>query len=264
MTAPVPALVLAGSRRAEQDAVARHAGVAHKCLAPVAGRPVLVRVLQALARTPLVGGVRVASDDPALRRIGSLLAPGERPAELTWVPPGVSPSETVATQFSETGPPLLVTTGDHALLSREILEAFLAGALRRKADLCVGLVPESVLRNALPESRRTFLRFRGEGYSGANLFLLMGPAASRVIAFWQRVERERKRPWRLVRAFGVLPLLVYLLRLATLDQMLRLASERLDARVAAVPLEIPEAAVDVDKPADLELADRLLRRRSGA
>ncbi|MGH6914095.1 MAG: spore coat biosynthesis protein F, partial [Geminicoccales bacterium] len=63
--APFTALVLAGSRGPD-DPVARARGVAHKCLAPVAGVPMLVRVALTLAACPSVGRIRVALEDPAL------------------------------------------------------------------------------------------------------------------------------------------------------------------------------------------------------
>ena len=65
--APFTALVLAGSRGPD-DPVARAAGVAHKCLAPVAGVPMAVRVVQALAASPGIDRIAVALEDPALAR----------------------------------------------------------------------------------------------------------------------------------------------------------------------------------------------------
>ena len=62
---PFTALVLAGSRGAG-DPVARAAGVAHKCLVPVAGVPMAVRVVETLAACPSVGRIALALEDPAL------------------------------------------------------------------------------------------------------------------------------------------------------------------------------------------------------
>ena len=74
-----------------------------------------------------------------------------------------------------------------------------------------------VIRATYPEAKRTYLRFADAAYSGANLYALLAPASRQAVAFWRRVERERKRPWRLVRAFGLRPLLSYLLGRLTLD-----------------------------------------------
>jgi CTP:molybdopterin cytidylyltransferase MocA len=157
--------------------------------------------------------------------------------------------------------PLLVTTGDHPLLTPEIVAQFCTAARRTGADLVAGLTPASAIRKAYPDAQRTYLRFRHERYSGANLFAVLQPEGRRAVAFWRRVEQERKRPWRLVRAFGWRPLLAYLLGRLTLDEALARASKVIGARIAAVVLPQPEAAIDVDKPADLLLAESILARR---
>ena len=118
-----------------------------------------------------------------------------------------------------------------------------------------------MIRKAYPDAQRTYLRFRDERYSGANLYALLGPDARRAVAFWRRVEQERKRPWRLVRAFGWRPLLAYLLGRLTLDDAMARASGIIGARIAAVVMPFAEAAIDVDKPADLALVETILARR---
>src|SRR3546814_15864200 len=75
-----------------------------------------------------------------------------------------------------------------------------------------GVTASAVLLARYPQSRRTYLTFRDERYSGSNLFILRGPAALRLPELWLRVEQQRKRPWRVAAVFGPLLLLGYLLR----------------------------------------------------
>jgi GTP:adenosylcobinamide-phosphate guanylyltransferase len=81
------------------------------------------------------------------------------------------------------------------------------------------------------------------------------------VRFWRGMERNRKKPWRLMAAAG-LPTLYRYLR-GRLD--LAAAFERLSvvsgARVRPVLLAQPEAAIDVDKPEDLALVERILAER---
>ncbi|MCE3250517.1 MAG: hypothetical protein K0R41_4342, partial [Geminicoccaceae bacterium] len=70
-------------------------------------------------------------------------------------------------------------------------------------------------------------------------------------------------PWRVVRAFGPGPLLAYLLGWLSLDAAMARASEVIGAKVAVVRLPFAEAAIDVDKPADLDLVEAILGRRAG-
>lgn len=256
------ALVLAGSRGPD-DPVARHAGVAHKCLAPVAGVPMVVRVVLALAASPSVGRIALALEEPAI--VGDL--PALRPllggGRLTTLATAATPSLSVLRALDALpGPlPLLVVTGDHALLSPEIVEHFCAAASATGAELAAGLTSAAVLLGAYPGTQRTFLRFRDDRYSGANLYAILTEPGRHAVVFWRRVEQERKRPWRLVRAFGWRSLLAYLLGRLTLDAAMERASRVIGARVAAVALPFAEAAIDVDKPADLELVERILARR---
>jgi len=64
-----------------------------------------------------------------------------------------------------------------------------------------------------------------------------------------------------VRAFAWRPLLAYLLGRVTLDDAMARASNIIGARIAAVVVPYAEAAIDVDKPADLALAETILARR---
>jgi GTP:adenosylcobinamide-phosphate guanylyltransferase len=261
--APFTALVLAGSRGPD-DPVASAAGVAHKCLVPVAGVPMAVRVVEALAASPAVGRIAVAVQDPALLDHLPALRPLVAAGRCTLLPTAATPSLSVRRALDELPDPLplLVTTGDHPLLTPEMIAHFCAAARATGADLAAGLTPASAITKAYPDARRTYLRFRGERYSGANLFAVLQPDGRRAVAFWRRVEQERKRPWRLVRGFGWRPLVLYLLGRLTLEDALARASRVIGARVAAVVMPQAEAAIDVDKPADLELVETILARKA--
>jgi GTP:adenosylcobinamide-phosphate guanylyltransferase len=252
------ALVLAGSR-GPGDPVARHCGVEHKCLAPVRGAPMLARVLDALAASSSTGRIFISLADP------TLLAMLPSAASCQALKSGATPSTSVLETLEAVSDalPLLVTTADHPLLSPAMIDSFCNAARASGADLVAGLTEASVIRAAYPDAQRTYLRFADAAYSGANMFALLTPPSRRAVVFWRRVEQERKRPWRLVRAFGLRPLLAYLFGRLTLDDAMARASEVIGARVAAVRLPFAEAAIDVDKPADLALVEAILSRSGG-
>lgn len=263
--APLVAVVLAGERPGEVDPVARAAGVAAKALVPVAGRPMVERVVDALAATPGIGPIRLVARPEA----GLLALPGLRAlaaaGRLGLDPPAASPAASVAAALEAAGgAPLLVTTADHPLLTAALVAEFLEGARASGADLALGLAPAAAVLELAPHTRRTWWRFADGCWSGANLFRLAGPGARPALAFWRRVEAERKRPWRIVRLLGPLDLLLYLTRSLTLAAAMARASRRLGCCVAAVPLGAGEAAIDVDKPEDLVLAEALLSRPAAA
>ncbi len=258
------ALVLAGSR-GPGDPVALHAGRSHKAEVPVAGVPMLVRVVRTLERAPAVGRIALCVGDRGLIDGLPELAQRVNAGTVALTPAGTTPSDSVrrALDAIDRPFPLLVTTADHPLLTVSMVEEFCAAAAQSDVDVAIGVAPTSAVRAAYPEAVRTYYRFAGEGYSGCNLFAFKRPAAVRAAEFWSAMERHRKRPWRLVAAIGPSTLLRYLLGRLTLDTALALLSRRMGATLGAVVLTSADAAIDVDKPADLELAETILKRRAG-
>lgn len=253
------ALVLAADRGAG-DPVSRAAGVAHKCLAPVAGKPMLERVVAALAASPRIGRIGISLRDTAVIGEVPALAPLIESGRLLPLQAAATPSRSVLRAAEDLGAPfpLLVTTADHALLTTEMVEHFCHESLARQAEVTAGLTASGVLLAGYPQSRRTYLKFRDERYSGSNLFALLSNEGMKAVEVWLRAEQQRKRPWRIAAVFGPRLLLGYLLRRYSLDEALAQVSRRIGIRVAAVKMPFAEAAIDVDKAEDLDLVRQIL------
>ena len=248
------ALLLAGERPGG-DPFAKAQGVAAKALIPVGGEPMVSRPLAALTGSRRVAQVLVMTQRP------ELIAP-VLPANSRWA---ILPSKgTIAETLLAFGDkpdtqwPLLVTTADHALLTTAMVNQFANEA--EDADLAIAVVTRSSFRKRFPDNRRTWIGFRGGRYTGANLFALGSPKALAAVRLWRGIEQDRKKGWRLLLALGW-PGLLGLLRFRTLDQTLSAMSARLGLAARVVRMDDPLAAIDVDKPEDLAVAERLLGRR---
>jgi len=254
------ALIMAGSRPGG-DPMARAAGVSHKCLLPVDGTPMIRRVVAALLAAPSVGRVMISIDAPDLLEE---FFSGPESDRIGLVQSAETPSLSALAAIEAAGgaAPMLITTADHPLLVPALIERFCREAEASGADIVAGLAPEDVIRTAFPESRRTYLRFRDGRFSGCNLFALLRTEGTKAIRLWRRVERDRKRPWRIAKAFGLTMLLGYLAGWLTLDAALARLSRLAGAKAGVVVLPVAEAAVDVDKPEDLVLVEAILRGRA--
>jgi 2-phospho-L-lactate guanylyltransferase (CobY/MobA/RfbA family) len=221
----------------------------------------LARVVSALRATQRVGPIVVSIDDPDVLEGVPELASDRSEGSLSARRAADSPSRSVAEALAASpDAPVLVVTADHALLTPQMVEHFLTQATA-DADVWVGVVTATVIRAHYPDTRRTYLKLREDWVSGANLFLFRTPEAARAAEFWVRAERYRKQPWRLVGVFGPRALLAFLLRRLDLDAALERVSDAIGARVRAVRMPFAEAAIDVDRPADLALANRILAER---
>jgi hypothetical protein len=123
------------------------------------------------------------------------------------------------------------------------------------------MVERRVLLARYPESRRTWLKFRGGWWSGANLFRLRGDRVQPLLDFWGGIERDRKKGLKIIAAFGPWLLAGALLRLFTIQQGVARAGARFGLAAKVVPMSDAEACIDADKPADIDLIERIFRDR---
>lgn len=240
--------MLAGSRGGV-DPVAAYAGVTDKALIEIGGRTMLARVVDALRAAGMTRILVSTASEPVSAHARDL---GAEP-----IAAGPGPSASARIAFAAAGAPLLVTTGDHPLLRADWIEAFL-GDMPVGTDVAALLARRESIERDAPKTARTYLRFADGDWSGCNLFLLATPRAAAALDLWERVERDRKRPWRIVLRLGI-PLLVrYALGRLTLAEGLARIGERVGARAALVECTSGLAAIDVDKPADLDLVRSLI------
>jgi GTP:adenosylcobinamide-phosphate guanylyltransferase len=259
------ALVLAGRRGPTADPLAQPTGGSHKALIPVAGVPMLLRVIRSLQAVPCITKIVVSLDTPSVLRnvadIASLVDSGL----VSFHKSARSPAESVFDYVEQrpTREPLLVTTADHPLLTAEMVSYFCAAAESSAADVSVGVVAASLFRAHYPYSKRTFISVRNESFCGTNLFALHSIQAAAAVRFWAHAGQFRKRPWRLVRAFGLATFVLFALRCLDLNTAIDRVSRVLGARIAIVQMPFAECAIDVDNADDLALASRILAEREG-
>ena len=246
------AVVLAGSRPG-RDAFAEQFGTDLKALIPVGGEPMVRRPVRALLESPGIGKILVLSQDP--ERISQALPDDSRivlrESQRTI---GETIEKLILDRLADF--PMLVTTADHALLDPQMIAEFIADA--EGADLALGVVEREALLARLPQTKRTWIGFRGGAYSGANLFALGSIKTLAAIEQWRSVEQDRKKGWRVLSALGPAVLLGAALRLRTLDQCVGAVAGRLGMTARALVLSNPLAAVDVDKPVDHTIVEAIL------
>jgi GTP:adenosylcobinamide-phosphate guanylyltransferase len=246
------AVVLAGSRPG-RDAFAEQFGTDLKPLIPVAGEPMVRRPVRALLESDGIEKILVLSQVP--NRIAAELPDDPR---IALQESRGTIAETIEQLIlkRDAGFPMLVTTADHALLDPQMIAEFIAKA--EGADLAIGVVEQKALLERLPQSKRTWLRFRGGGYSGANLFAFGSIKALAAIEQWRSVEQDRKKGWRVLAALGPALLLGAALRVRTLDQSVAAIGRKLGMNARAIVLSNPLAGVDVDKPVDHAIVEAIL------
>jgi GTP:adenosylcobinamide-phosphate guanylyltransferase len=255
--------VVLAADRGPDDPVARATGARCKSLSPVSGKPMVFRVLDALAASQAIDTYilcgppkAIVDQEPDLRA----LVASQR---VKWVENQASPSSS-AFHVLRTLPsdaPVLLTTADHALLSARIVDYFCSEAQATGCDVVAGVARHEAVTAAYPDTRRTATHLADGSYCGCNLFAFLTPRARLAADFWRQVESQRKKPLRIIRVLGWIAILRYLLGRLSLKEALDRISRRLGFKAGVVVLPYPEAAVDVDSVDDLELVEKILSSR---
>jgi GTP:adenosylcobinamide-phosphate guanylyltransferase len=262
----IDCIVLAGDRTSG-DPLAEAAAVSGKALVPVAGKPMLAHVLGTLAGWSSIGRlILVAPDSDTYRALAEASWPEHRSAGLLQVTPSASLVDSVSAALERCRTPsCLLLTADHVLLDAQWLDDLVGLGQESNAALALGLADWHAVMKRFPGSRRTRYRFSDISACGTNLFLLNDREGSRrILALWRKVERERKKPWRIVSLLGYGNLARYLAGRLQLGEAFAALSKRVGAELLPVLIQDPLAAVDVDSPQDLALVEQVLAEQERA
>jgi GTP:adenosylcobinamide-phosphate guanylyltransferase len=250
------AIVLAGSRPGP-DPFAAQFGADLKALIPVGGEPMVRRPVRALLASERIGEVVVLTQ--STEAITDAL-PADARLRVQESRATIAATILALCEDPQTRWPLLVTTADHALLDTATVDEFCRSA--EGADVAIGVVERKLLARRFPRSKRTWLKFRGGAYTGANLFALGSAKVAPAVELWRSVEQDRKKGWRLLSLLGPAVVAGAALRMLSLDDVLARVSRKLGLEVEAVRLSNALAGIDVDKPEDRELAEAILAGRA--
>ena len=223
----------------------------------------LGRVARTLLDSPSIGRIVVLAQEAEALLTGELAWMAAEPRIATAeAGDGISASVGRLAGTEAAPYPVLVTTADHPLLRPEMVETFIAGAdgRRTRPSRWSSARPSS---RSIPTPGGPGSRRPNGHYSGANLFALHDPGLDAGTEFWARAEKDRKRTAeaaQLSSASG------YSFAPSPAPSRSRPPpngpGRKAGFRLKAVLLPFAEAAIDVDKPADLELAERILAARA--
>ncbi len=230
-----------------------------EALLPIAGRPMLAYVVDALMASGVVHAVRVVGPPVDAR------FPGDGPCTVDTIAPRDTLWENLDLGLSavDRGQPALVVTGDIPLLTGNTVRAFVEAAAGADAaaggvDIVYPLIPRAVVERVYPEVHRTYFRLREGVFTGGNLFWVRPAALSGLRGQAERLLAHRKSPGKLAGDIGWGVLARYVLRRLRLADVERVAGRLLAVRGAGLVFPHAEVGVDVDKQSDLELVRRRL------
>lgn len=261
MSAEFTTILLAGQRSGVTNPLAEKYGVSHKCLVPIEGTPLIARMLNILTGHNDCRAIRIMIEDDgaaAIRPIVEYYRNQGHDVQMLANSENIAKSVMLGCEGQRA--PYLITTADNVLLSHSSIDGVLA-KMQAGAGAVAAIAREADVKNVHREAQRSFYKFRDGGYANCNLYALADEHALGATAIFREGGQFMKNPARLVRAFGLLNILMMKYKLVTLNQALRLASRRFGISIQAFIPADGTQAVDVDNERTYDVVEMVLKAR---
>ncbi len=250
------AILLAGGSIHEDDPLFEVAGGIKKALLPVAGKPMVQWVLDAVGRAQTVEQIVVVGLEEAVD-----LAV-DKPIHYLSDGGGMLANVKAGLEFIRMTRPdqdhVLLASSDIPAITPEIVDWRIRGAIERNADLDYAVVARATMEARFPESRRSFVRLRDIELCGGDLNVLRVGLVEQE-QLWARIIAARKNAFRQASLLGWDLLLLVLTRRVGLERAERLVSKRLGLDGCVTVSPYAELAMDADKPGQLAILEADLR-----
>jgi GTP:adenosylcobinamide-phosphate guanylyltransferase len=255
------AIVLAAQRGGRLDPLADRFGVSHKCLVPIAGKPLIEHVLRALVQVPGLSRIHISIEKDAAEAVrGVPGTDGGFGIPVDFVPAAPSLADSVYAAAHRVEEPILVTTADNVLLSPAVA-AEMVRRMHAGAEGVLAVATKEAVLAAHPEGQRRFYKLKGGSYSNCNQYGINGPSALRMAETFRSGGQFAKNPRRLAETFGLFNLLLVRFGLISIEGAMKRMSKHFGVRAEALVVTDGTQAIDVDNARTYDVAAELLERR---
>jgi GTP:adenosylcobinamide-phosphate guanylyltransferase len=252
-------IITAGGLLGPEDPLHLATGVAKKALLPLAGKPMLQYVVDALAGSPEVEKFVIVG-----------LSPQESPdlgVPAAYVPARGSLFDNVVAgleklwELEPNARLTILSSADIPLLTTEMVNWFIKTCTATHHEFYYTVVERSVMEGRFPRAGRTFVPLRDGTYCGGDIFAVRTDVVHSNQALADQLMEARKSFWKQVRLIGPGFLIRFALRRLTVADAERHVSKVLNLRGRAVITPFAEMGMDVDKPHQLEIVRAELASR---
>jgi CTP:molybdopterin cytidylyltransferase MocA len=258
------AIVLAAQRGGRLDPLADKAGVTHKCLVPIVGKPLLEYVLRALSQVPGLKSIHISIESEAFEAVRAVPgAKGEFGVPIDFVTAAPSLADSVYAAAHGVEGPIVITTADNVNLSPAVVERMVR-RMDAGAEGVVALATKEAVLAAHPEGQRRFYKLKGGSYSNCNLYGLNGARALQMAETFRSGGQFAKNPKRLAETFGLFNLLLARFALISIEGAMKRLSKQFGVRAEAMIVEDGTQAIDVDNQRTYDIAKLIIERRLAA
>ena len=256
----IAAVVTAGWSPKEDDPLVGYTQGGSKATIPIAGKPMIVHVVDALAKSRHIKHFIIVALDPNLDVQFSV------PIEYLPNHGGLVANANAGIQYALGHHPnidaVLLCSSDVPTITPAIVDAFIEECLSTDHDVYYSIVERSVMEARFPKSRRSFVHLRDGDFAGGDLFILRPSTNFDHQDLMKKLSTARKSALRQASMLGPVIFFRLLTRRLSLAEAERRAQKIFEVRARAVPCPYAEVGMDVDKPFQLEIVRAELEARA--
>ncbi len=251
-------IVLAGDRGAD-DPLDGVLGVPRKALLKIQNKPMLEYVFEAIQGAKKAGDIYVVANSAHEIEANMDITPNDN---IQFLEGKSSPALSLKAILEERHLfPVIILTADCPLLTSKIVDEFIEKMEKNSPEIAVGFATETNIEALYPQGKRTYIKFKNEGYSGCNLFAFKSSKVLTVIAFWARLEKSRKKAFKILGAFGLWNLILMLLKKLDIFEAFERVSLKLGVEAKPIIISDANAAIDVDRPKHIAIVEKILKNK---
>jgi GTP:adenosylcobinamide-phosphate guanylyltransferase len=249
------AIILAGGESSSE--LKKIAPYDNEALIIIGNYPMIYFVYNAVRQCPGIRKIVVSGPVDSLRNI----LPREE--LLFFVPSGNNAVESLSNAVEllkkeGTSEKILIMPTDIPFITREAIEDFIEKCEKSQNDFYYPLTSKETNEKSFPGVKRTYVRLKEGVFTGGNLFMVKTQLIDTFLDLALKLVIRRKNPLAIARLFGLG--LVWKFITGTLSLV---AAEKRFYQVTgikgkAIISTYAQIGVDVDKPSDLDLAQKYL------
>ena len=251
--------VTAGWSPKEDDPLAEYTQGRSKALIPIAGKPMIAHVVEALAGSRYIQHFVIVALDPSTGV--------QFPVPVEYVPDagGLLANTEVGVKYAQTHYPdtdaILLSSSDVPTITSAIVDVFIEECFRTDHELYYSIVERSVMEERFPGSRRSYVHLREGEFAGGDILLIRPSLTLSHRDLWQDLAAARKSPLRQARLLGVWTFVKLIAHRLSIADAERRARKVLAVHGRGIPFPYAEVGMDVDKPFQLDIVRAELETR---
>ncbi|NLJ71827.1 MAG: NTP transferase domain-containing protein [Syntrophomonadaceae bacterium] len=253
------AIILAGGESSSE--LKKLAPYDNEALILIGKYPMIFYVYKALREADFIRNIVISGPVEAMRNLFN------KEENLFFVESGSNAVESFlngANLLNELGisEKVIILPTDIPFITTEAIEDFINRCSLDEADFYYPVTSKEVNDHKFPDVERTYVRLKEGVFTGGNLVFIRTAMIDEMIDIAIKLVLRRKNPLAIARLFGLELLCKYLMRKLSISAAEKRFFAVTNIRGKAIISPYAEVGVDVDKPSDLELAQKHLAKVS--